>query len=318
MTTPDAISPVSRTALTVAAVRARESERPDKLFDDPYAAAFRSAADLPAFGPGRRFGAGERGCGASSCKAEEGGDAERRQPTTTPQMGVPHPHVPGKIHRTGPSPLAVGFAHHAVIRTRFYDDALLAACDAGIRQVVLLAAGLDSRAFRLPWPPDTSVYELDLPPILTFKEGVLDSRTAVARCARTVLPVDLLDGAWAETLREAGFDPAAPTAWLVEGLLVYLTADEAAGVLGVVGELSAPGSRIAMERGSGTVVRPDGPELARITELWKGGLGGATVDWLREHGWAVDEYELRELSERYGRPVANPLPTGFLSARRAG
>ncbi|MGP9016839.1 SAM-dependent methyltransferase [Streptomyces sp. BR1] len=270
MTTPDAISPVSRTALAVATVRARESARSDKLFDDPYAAAFRAAADMP--------------------------------PTRS----------------AAPSPLAVGFAHHAVIRTRFYDDALLAAVDAGIRQVVLLAAGLDSRAFRLPWPADASVYELDLPPILDFKEGVLDGRAAVARCARTVLPVDLLDSTWPEALREAGFDPAAPTAWLVEGLLVYLTADEAAGVLTTVGELSAPGSRIATERGSDNTVRPDGPELARITSLWKGGLRGGMVDWLRERGWRVEEYGLRELSERYGRPVERPLPTGFLTAQRAG
>ncbi|GAA3077860.1 hypothetical protein GCM10020000_74370 [Streptomyces olivoverticillatus] len=86
------------------------------------------------------------------------------------------------------------------------------------------------------------LYELDLPPVLAFKEGVLARQDARPRCERITLAVDLLAQEWPGLLAEAGFDPAAPTAWLAEGLLVYLTAAQASALLGTVGELSAPGS----------------------------------------------------------------------------
>jgi len=141
------------------------------------------------------------------------------------------------------------FSFHAVIRTRFFDDYLLAACAADCNQVVLLAAGLDTRAFRLPWPPGVHVFELDLPQVLTFKERVLTGQRAVPKCERTILPVDLRKD-WPARLTESGFEPSRPTAWLVEGLLIYLSADEVARMLTAVGELSVAGSQIAFEHAS--------------------------------------------------------------------
>ncbi len=114
------------------------------------------------------------------------------------------------------------WAVHATIRTRFFDDYLLAAGAAGCRQVVLLAAGLDTRALRLDWPEGTRVFELDLPDMLTFKERVLadhPSRPAPAPCERTTVAVDLRAD-WPAALTGAGFDPSQPTAWLAEGLLI--------------------------------------------------------------------------------------------------
>jgi methyltransferase (TIGR00027 family) len=112
---------------------------------------------------------------------------------------------------------------------------------------VLLTAGLDTWAYRLPWPPGVRRYELDLPEVLAFKDEVLTAEGAVARCTRTALDGDLC-GDWPSRPAAAGFDPSAPTVWLVEGLLVYLTAEEAAQLLTGVGALSVPGSRISFER----------------------------------------------------------------------
>jgi methyltransferase (TIGR00027 family) len=83
------------------------------------------------------------------------------------------------------------FRFQGVIRTRFFDDQLLAGCASGCRQVVLLAAGLDTRAYRLAWPPGVRVFELDLPEVLTFKDHVLAGRRASPRCERTTVPADL-------------------------------------------------------------------------------------------------------------------------------
>jgi methyltransferase (TIGR00027 family) len=106
-----------------------------------------------------------------------------------------------------------------VIRTRFFDDYLLDATARGIGQVVLLAAGLDTRAYRLLWPRGVRVFELDLPEVMGFKEGVLTERRAVSRCERTVVPIDLRKG-WTVPLSKAGLSSSEPTTWLAEGLLI--------------------------------------------------------------------------------------------------
>ncbi|MFF9815214.1 SAM-dependent methyltransferase [Streptomyces sp. NPDC014006] len=212
-----------------------------------------------------------------------------------------------------PGPLAKVLRAQTVIRTRFYDDQLL---HSGCNQVVLLAAGLDTRAYRLPWPRGIRLYELDLPPVFEFKHRVLAAESAVARCDRTALPADLLHTAWADRLIDAGFNPAQPTAWGVEGLLVYLTAEEAAGLLTTVGELSAPVSRLVLERGRSGQTVLDAPSVAHITSLWKGGLGSRTADWLGDHGWHTRIHPLDAVADHYGRPTANPSGTGFITAVR--
>lgn len=264
------LSPVSRTALAVARVRAYESARPDPLFTDPYALAFIAAA------------------------------------------GVPLP-AEGPV-----GPFARRLVAHGILRTRHYDDRLLAA---GARQVVLLAAGLDTRAQRLPWPPGTRLFELDLPPVLEFKDRVLAERGAEDACERTVVPADLTDPAWPDLLRAAGFDPARPTAWLAEGLLVYLDAEQAAQLLRTVGELSAPGSRLLLEQGRDVTGTPVEEGLTEMTALWRGGLGPGTGDWLDAHGWTTEFTPLAELAAALGRPLPPAVrtnPTGFLEARRVG
>ena len=272
----EALSGVSRTALGVARVRAAESRRPDRLFDDPYAAAFveadpREADDEAA----RRF--------------TSGGEPSREQ-----------------------------LRFHIVMRTRFFDEYLLDACARGCRQVVLLASGLDARAFRLAWPAGTSLFEVDLPAMVSFKRRVLDAQHARPRCDRVVVDADVRED-WASRLTHAGFDLSARTAWLVEGLLIYLDADEAAHVLRTITSLSATGSEIAMERGRPRTAEDDaGARRAgrgRLAGMWKGGLGDGLVAWLSEHGWDVETHDLASVAERYGRPTTGETRSAFVTAR---
>src|SRR5438270_277804 len=114
---------------------------------------------------------------------------------------------------------------HVAIRTRFFDDYLLEASAAGCRQVAVLAAGVDTRAFRLPWPVGVRLFELDLPEIFTFKEQVLARRGAKPVCQRIVVEADLSEE-WPAPLLKAGFRPDEPTAWLAEGILPFLTEEE--------------------------------------------------------------------------------------------
>jgi methyltransferase (TIGR00027 family) len=144
MQPPGPLPGVAKTALGVARARARESRREDRLFGDPYAQAFVEAA--PGVFP--------------------------QEPATWQQRAA-----------LGPlAPLGAAFHAHAVIRTRFFDDYLAGAAGAGCRQVVLLAAGLDTRAFRLAWPAGVRLFEVDLPGVLAFKEPVLAACGAVPRC----------------------------------------------------------------------------------------------------------------------------------------
>jgi methyltransferase (TIGR00027 family) len=283
MELPGALKGVAKTALGMAMVRARESLRGDRLFNDPYAQRFLDAA------PG--------------AFPEEPASAE-----DLPQ---------------GPlASLGAVFAFHGVLRTRFFDDYLLAATAAGCPQVVLLAAGLDTRALRLPWPGGVRVFELDFPEVSAFKEKVLSGCDAVPTCERRRVPVDLR-ASWTGELVAAGFDHAVPTAWLAEGLLLYLTADEAARLLTGVGDLSTPGSQLACEHGgmasSALLAQTRGmPTMEQYTSLWKGGLREDASGWLSRHGWQPQIHDRAELAASYGRPVPGQSSGGFLTAVRTG
>lgn len=270
----ESLPAVSRTAVGVAALRAYESNRPDRLFDDPYAAAFFEAgrAVLPT----------------------PGGD-----PLQDGLGALMYPQI--------------------VVRTRFYDDYLL---EAGCPQVVLLAAGLDTRAFRLAWPSGTRLFEVDLPEVLAFKDDVLAARGASPSCERVVVRADLRED-WATALRAAGFDPAVPTAWLVEGLLIYLSHEDAERLLTIVGELSAPGSRVSFEHRSadapdGLIARARATEGGEhVTGLWRGGLRTAAPDWLATHGWRPSTVTRAEVAAGYGRPAdGTATADGFVTAVR--
>ncbi|MGW4383170.1 SAM-dependent methyltransferase [Kitasatospora sp. NPDC004531] len=143
-------------------------------------------------------------------------------------------------------PLWGRLASYFALRTRVLDAHLLTAVRAGVRQVVLLGAGLDSRAHRLPWPPGTTVWELDRPEVLAFKQRVLDDLEAVPSACRRTVPVDLR-GEWPQALTDAGLDPRLPVAWLAEGLFLYLPAEAELGVADALTALSAPGSTLAYE-----------------------------------------------------------------------
>ena len=113
---------------------------------------------------------------------------------------------------------------YQAVRTHYFDSYFTEAVAAGIRQAVILAAGLDSRAFRLNWPAGTTVYEIDQPQVVTYKTTTLESAGAAPTADRRTVQVDLRDD-WAAALTAAGFDHSQPTAWLAEGLLPYLPAE---------------------------------------------------------------------------------------------
>ena len=196
------------------------------------------------------------------------------------------------------------------VRTRFFDEFFTAATNSGIRQVVILAAGLDSRAYRLPWPHDTVIYEVDLPSVLSFKADVF-SRLGVAPLARhRPVACDLRDD-WATALRGNGFDGSRPTAWSAEGLLMYLPPEAQDQLFDTIATLSAPRSRLATE------YHPDYlDEVSRRTASdvrWR--VNGFDIDtaglvysgerhsvrnYLAAQGWSVAEQTRVSLFEEYG------------------
>jgi methyltransferase (TIGR00027 family) len=211
---------------------------------------------------------------------------------------------------TGAPTAPLGSVEFLAIRTRFYDDWVRDASANGIRQVVLLAAGLDTRAFRLAWPAETRLFELDLPELFGFKEPVLVAGGAVAGCTRVVVPVDL-SGDWADPLAAAGFDRTAATGWLAEGVLQYLGSEGAAKLLTTVAELSGPGSAMAFDQFD------DSAAHRRVMREVSDALGKQGVDLpttmddpmalLTRLGWSAGVSRIPALGESYGRP----LPDGM-------
>lgn len=197
---------VGRTALLVAAARAIETYRPDALARDPLAEHFVRAAPASADWPIH----------------------------------------PDQVPEGTADPLWGRLGRYFALRTRVLDDHLLHTAQAGVRQVVLLGAGLDTRAFRLDWPPDSVIHEIDTDQVLAFKQAVLDRAGVTPATDRRPLTADLRHD-WAAPLLDAGFNPAAPTAWLAEGLLLYLPAAAERKLVAAVDQLSAPGSTLAYE-----------------------------------------------------------------------
>ncbi|MFF7240025.1 class I SAM-dependent methyltransferase [Streptomyces collinus] len=216
--------------------------------------------------------------------------------------------------------LAVAFS--IVIRTKFLDDLLHQACAFGVRQVVLLGAGMDSRAFRIDWPEGTRLFEVDTAAPLHFKARVLRQERAVPRCRRIPVAVDLRDD-WPGALAAAGHDPAAPTVWIAEGLLIYLPQDAVEVLLARIGARSAPGSRLGLTLGSRGVIERFGADAApgSAASLWVSEMPDDPVGWLAGHGWDAATHTLRERAAAYGRPVTAPPsheegPGGLVSAVR--
>jgi methyltransferase (TIGR00027 family) len=225
------------------------------------------------------------------------------------------PYLAGVLDNPGTSEGETAFPRLYGVQTRFFDDFFTAAGEAGIRQAVIIAAGLDSRAYRLDWPSDTTVFEVDLPKVLEFKSRVLREHGAEPKARRVEVAADLRTD-WSRALEAAGFDVERPSAWSVEGVLPYLT-DEAQNTLFTrISGLSAPGSRIAVGAlGS----RLDHDQLAALEADHPGVDMSGNVDFssltyepetepaerLAAHAWSVEPVQnTLELQAGYGMTPA--------------
>ena len=281
----DITESVGATALSVAAARAVETGSDDPLIRDQFAYLLVSTAGQP----WKRL--------ASSLEWIGDDDHGRR------------------AHR-----LAIDYQ---AVRTHYFDSYFADAVAAGIRQVVILAAGLDSRAFRLDWPAGTSVYEIDQPQVVAYKTTTLESAGAAPTAERRTVQVDLRDD-WAAALTAAGFDSTQPTAWLAEGLLPYLPAEAQDRLFEIVTGLSAPGSRVAVEAFSLGTGDNDARRVARrarfdrmrqrlgldinVETLTYQESGRAdAADWLTENGWQVSAVSNTDEMARLGRAIPADL-----------
>ena len=257
-------------------------------------------------------------------------------PSLPPQLVEAEPELPLQMQAM------VGYM---ASRTAFFDKFFLDATRAGISQVVILAAGLDARAWRLPFkkggPDGTTVYELDQPRVLDFKSSTLAEHGAEPACNRIAVPVDLRQD-WPKALQEAGFDASAPSAWSAEGLMPYLPAAAQDLLFERVQGLTAAGSRIAVEALGPKFLDPEAREkrrawmdriralmaeiepqreIPRTDELWYFEEREDVGDWFRRHGWNVSVTPSDELMAGYGRPapkeVQDAVPGNlFVAAER--
>ncbi|MCV7030056.1 class I SAM-dependent methyltransferase [Mycobacterium sherrisii] len=197
------------------------------------------------------------------------------------------------------------------VRTRFFDDFFTGATSAGIRQAVILASGLDTRAYRLAWPAGTVVYEVDQPPVIAFKTNTLAGLGAAPTAERRTVGIDLRDD-WPAALREAGFDVTRPSAWSAEGLLPYLPPEAQDRLFDNITALSAPGSRLATEHVPDPNAFSD-ERMQRISERWRSygfdlnaadlfyrGERNVVVDYLSAHNWDVTAHSAKELYAHNG------------------
>jgi methyltransferase (TIGR00027 family) len=174
-------------------------------------------------------------------------------------------------------------------RTRFFDAFFSEAADAGIRQAVILASGLDARAYRLDWPAGTTVFEIDQPEVIEFKTTTLEGLGAKPKATLQTVAIDLRDD-WQSALLAAGFDPTKPSAWIAEGLFGYLPPEAQDRLLDTITSLSAPGSRL----GSEAV-----PNIGEVDyDAAREKMREATDKW-REHGFDLDFSELGFEGERH-------------------
>jgi methyltransferase (TIGR00027 family) len=238
------------------------------------------------------------------------------------------PYLAGVLANPGASEDEMAFPRLYGVQTRFFDDFFASAADAGIRQAVIVAAGLDSRAYRLEWADSTTVFEVDLPKVLEFKAGVLAEHGAEPKARRIEVAADLRTD-WSRSLEAAGFDTERPSAWSVEGVLPYLTDDAQDALFTRISGLSAPGSRIAI---GALGTRLDRDQLAAVEADHPGVSMSGDVDFsaltyepktdpaevLAAHGWVVEPVRnTLELQAGYGMtpPEVDVMIDGFMHSQ---
>ncbi|MGA9489899.1 MAG: class I SAM-dependent methyltransferase [Mycobacterium sp.] len=288
----DLASSVGATATMVASARAMASKAETPLINDPYAEPLVRAVGLELF---TKLATGE----LTPADLEDDNDGS-----------------PAGLQR---------MTHNMAVRTKFFDEFFVDATNAGIRQAVILASGLDARAYRLPWADGTTVYEIDQPQVIEFKSRTLAELGAQPTAHRRAVAVDLRDD-WPAALQAAGFDPGQPSAWSAEGLLGYLPPDAQDRLLDTITELSAPGSRIATE--SGPTREPAHEDRVKermrtvsqrwrkhgldldMTELVYFGDRNEAAVYLSDRGWQMGGSTIRELFAANGLPpiVEDDLP----------
>src|SRR5690242_595836 len=284
----DLASSVGATATMVAAARALASREPEPLVVDPFAADLVRAVGVEFF---TRLVDGE----------------------------IPLTDLAGD----GPRLMATAIA----VRTKFFDDFFVDSAASGIKQAVILAAGLDARPYRLPWAAGTTVYEIDQPQVIEFKTKTMTSIGAKPTAERRTVAIDLRDD-WPAALRANGFDATQPTAWSAEGLLIYLPPDAQDRLFDNITALSAPGSRLATEYhpDSGAAVAERTKKLGGqwrehgfdvdLSQLFYAGERAHVGEYLTAHGWQVSSKTRPEVFADYGRefPVTDdvlPLSTSL-------
>jgi methyltransferase (TIGR00027 family) len=277
----DLATSVGATATMVAAGRARATNAAQPLIDDPFAEPLVRAVGIDFF---TRWANGEL----------DAADVD----------------IPGAPW--GMQPMTDLLA----ARTRYFDAFVTSAMDSGIRQVVILASGLDARGYRMTWPAGATVYEIDLPDVLSFKATTLTDLGATSRADVRAVPVDLRHD-WPTALRAAGFDAERPSAWLAEGLLPFLPPEAQDRLLDDIGTLSAKGSRLASEvvatrntdtEGEGDTERP----LDVVTQRWR--ENGFDVDF-GDLGYAGARPDVAEyLDARGWQSVRTPADEVFVAA----
>lgn len=279
----DLASSVGATATMVAAARAVATRIDGGLISDPYAEPLVRAVGVDVF---TRLASGELAPSAFDVDDDENAGMER-------------------------------MVDNMAVRTKFFDDFFTDATAAGVRQVVILASGLDSRAYRLQWPAGTVVYEVDQPEVLAFKAKALADIGAEASADRRAVAIDLRFD-WPAALKEAGFDPDQPTAWSAEGLLGYLPPEAQDRLLDTITTLSASGSWLATESAPPIDQKDVDDAMERMqsaAERWR--EHGYDLDWsnlvylgdrnepaeyLTGHGWNVDGCNVNELLTANGFP----------------
>jgi methyltransferase (TIGR00027 family) len=268
----DLASSVGATATMVATSRALASRGPEPLLDDPFADPLVRAVGLAPF------------ISILDGETTLEDDPTLNRKTRTEQMTV---------------------------RTRFFDDFFTSATEAGVRQAVILASGLDTRAYRLAWPAGTVVYEIDQPQVIEFKTSTLANLGATPSAELRTIAIDLRDD-WPAALRAGGFDIDQPTAWSAEGLLPYLPSEAQDRLFDNITALSAPGSQLATEH----VANPNAfshERVQSISERWRRvgfnldaaelfyvGERSIVADYLTGHGWQVNAHPAEELYARNG------------------